>query len=275
MKKTTLLSIATATVTTLALTACSQADKTSGSAKDAVMKATKNQLIISKQFNAIDNLEGFVVKAKTGQGQSGLIYADKDGKYVVFGNIISADGKNISQANYKQYIQSGIAEKALKNAASTSWFMTGSKTAPHQAYFIFEPNCSVCHLLYKALQPAIKSGQLAVRWIPVAFLRPDSIGKAAAIIQATDQGKALAEDEAKFILAKDEGSIKPLAKKAIKADTQKKLQANTKYMMEHGFNGTPVLIYQDKASKAAVMSGLPRSKAAIKQLIDGMSKLPA
>ena len=53
-------------------------------------------------------------------------------------------------------------------------------------YVFFDANCFYCHLTWKALQPYEAVG-LQVRWLPVAYQQPSSVGRAAAIMQASDR----------------------------------------------------------------------------------------
>ncbi|MHB1321021.1 MAG: hypothetical protein ACYCY0_05605 [Acidithiobacillus ferrivorans] len=47
-------------------------------------------------------------------------------------------------------------------------------------YDFQDPNCPYCHVLYKAEAPLIRAGLLTVRYVPVAFISPNSLPEAAA-----------------------------------------------------------------------------------------------
>ena len=237
-------------------------------ASNLINKLLQNRVNIIKQFNAVGNLQGFVLEPKQGPKQKGIIYADKYGRYIVTGGIITADGKNITQLDNQKYIVDAAAPKAFAEAAKTNWFMAGKKSAPHKTYMIVEPNCSACHLAYEKMKPAIDSGQLAVRFIMVAFLRPDSQGKAAAILDAKDQAAAFATDEKGFDMSKESGGATP--EKTISAATKAKIQANLKFMQENGFSATPVILFKTTTGKYKSIMGFPNSPQGFKQLIDSM-----
>lgn len=239
-------------------------------AEQVIEKAAKNQVVIVKQFPSVGNLQGFVVSPKSKSGQKTVIYADKNGQYMIAGAIINKDGVNITQRDYKKYITDAMAPKVITSAKATSWFAQGNPNAPHQAYVIVEPNCIACHMLHQELLPLIKSGKLYVRWIMVAFLKPDSQAKAAAIFQAKNPSDALNEDQKNFNAKTEEGSITPA--KDISAASKTKIKANFAFMQKYGFIATPVIIYKNKAGKAQITRGFMPGKALV-TMVDGMSKL--
>ena len=51
----------------------------------------------------------------------------------------------------------------------------------------FDPNCPFCAHLWRELQPW--QNRLRVRWIPVAFVRPDSLGMASAFSMRRIRGR--------------------------------------------------------------------------------------
>jgi len=240
-------------------------------AKALVQKIIGPRATIVKQFDAIGNLQGFVIKpAGAPAGQAMIVYADKDGKYMVAGNIINAKKQNLSQQYMAKYVQ-GPEQKAQEKqmpkvyaaAKKTNWFLDGSPKAPHKAYMIIEPNCSICHIVYQAFAPMIKSGQLAIRPIFVAFLKPNSLGKAAAILQAKEPSEMIHSDESKFVMATEEGGLK--AAKKISAATKAKIKQNMAFMKKFGYAGTPVIIYKTNKGEAKVLGGAPQAAIMIFQ----------
>ena len=254
------------TLCAISLSAC----KThSDGGKKIVEKMLNGQGTITKTFSATDNLQGFVVSPYRDPARKSIIYADNAGKYIFLGNIISADGKNLSQSFYQKYVADVGAPKAYADAAKTHWFLAGSNNAPHKAYMIVEPNCSACHLAYQKLKPMIDSGQLAVRFILVAFLKPDSAGKAAAILTAKKPSSAYALDEKKFVMRTESGGIKPLKK--IDAATQAKIKTNIAFMQHHQFAATPVLIYKTSNGKYHTQIGFPGNDKAVQDLVNSFT----
>ncbi len=222
-----------------------------------VLKLTHGQALITQEFPAISNLNGYVVSPKNG-GQSVIIYADQQGKYMFMGNLINAAGDNLSNTFTQKYVISVTAKSALNDVVGTTWFVDGKDSAPHKAYILVDPNCIYCHKLYQEVFPMIDSGNLQVRWVPVGFLKESSSGKSAALIQAslTKDAKAadllLRQDELDFDSQNEEGGI-PVLKSSDK-DAQQAFDAvksNTQFFSKYGFQGTPTLIYIDNTSHEA------------------------
>jgi|SaaInl4_135m_RNA_FD_contig_21_2639387_length_1014_multi_6_in_0_out_0_1 thiol:disulfide interchange protein DsbG len=236
-------------------------------AQQAVQKITKNRVTIVKQFKSIANLTGFVIAPK-GSVRKTVVYADNQGRYMVAGALVSPAGQNITQADYKKYVEDKQAPKIYAAAAKTHWVQQGSNKAPHSIYVVVEPNCIACHMLYQTVKPLIKSGQLSVRWIFVAFRKPSSEGMVAAILQAKDPGKALDENEKNFNEKTETGGIAPL--KPIPAKLKTAIAANMTFMEKNGFMATPGVVYKTKSGEARVMHGFLPGKAFIK-IIDNAS----
>ncbi|TAL54557.1 MAG: disulfide isomerase [Pandoraea sp.] len=133
-------------------------------------------------------------------------------------------------------------------------------------YVFMDPNCIFCHYTWEALQPYEAAG-LQVHWIPMGFLKPDSAGKAAALLQAANGPALLHELETKFSEEKESGGIAPLAK--VPAATKAKLDANAKLFTSFGFDGTPAIIYKTGDGRWASLDGLPHLSA-----LPGILNLP-
>jgi thiol:disulfide interchange protein DsbG len=259
-------SVALLSISTMALSACgANAD----SASSMVNKMLKGHGTIKKEFNAVAGLKGFLVAPKSGPGQESIVYADQGGKYLFVGNIIAANGTNLSQQYFQQYVTNATAPKAFAAASKTNWFVMGKTNAPHKAYMLVEPNCSGCHMAYESLKPMIDSGQLAVRFIVVSFLKPDSEAKAAAILTAKDPAKAFAGDEQGFVMSSESGGIKPL--KTVDAATKAKIQTNLNFMQNNHFPATPVLIYKTTAGKYEAQVGFPSDPKAGQAIVNSMA----
>ncbi|WGS48747.1 thioredoxin fold domain-containing protein [Paraburkholderia sp. D15] len=132
------------------------------------------------------------------------------------------------------------------------------KNVKSTIYVFMDPNCIFCHYAWKALQPYEAAG-LQVHWIPMGFLKPDSPGKAAALLEAQNAPALMRELETKFSEKDESGGIKPLDK--VSFATQTKLNGNAKMFKDFGFDGTPTIIYQTSGGRWADVSGLPHLSA--------------
>lgn len=235
--------------------------------KKLVQQVTQGQIQVVKQFTGPGDLVGLVVVSP--QGQKAVIYADKNAQYVIVGNVITADGQSRTASDTEKYVNTEIAQKAWANAAKTAWILDGSANAKHVIYAIGDPNCSACHKFYSDTRPYVDKGDLAIRWILVGFLRPSSPGMAMAIINAKDPGALLKQNESQFNSAKEQGGIKPVDNPS--ADLKAKFNGNMKFMSDHQFTVTPVLIFQDNQGQAhTVMGAMPEPQ--LKDLVNSAAK---
>lgn len=145
---------------------------------------------------------------------------------------------------------------ALFSTLEKTYAITEGASSPKGVlYVFFDANCWYCHLTWKALQPYERVG-LQVRWVPVAYQKESSAGRAAAIMQARDRAAALRENEVGYRVQKYEGGIAPAA--GPPAALLAQLEANTKLMERFGAPGTPALVWKDSAGSVQVKIGMPR-----------------
>ncbi|MBN3809853.1 thiol:disulfide interchange protein DsbG [Paraburkholderia sp. Ac-20347] len=133
-------------------------------------------------------------------------------------------------------------------------------------YVFMDPNCIFCHLVWKALQPYEAAG-LQVHWIPMGFLKPDSPGKAAALLQAKNPAALLKVLETHYNEKDESGGIAPLA--TIPAAAKAQLDSNMQLFQDLGFQGTPSIIYQGSGGRWADYDGVPKLSA-----LPGLLNLP-
>ena len=131
----------------------------------------------------------------------------------------------------------------------------GPASARHVLYVFFDANCFYCHLTWKALQPYEAAG-LQVRWIPVAYQQPSSVGRAAAIMQAPDRAAAMRLNETGYDASKYDGAITPSADVAPALAAQ--LEANTALMRAFGAPGTPLVVWKSPDGAPHYKIGVPR-----------------
>lgn len=243
------------------------ANNVQDSYKNLVQKITNGQIQVLKQFAGPGDLVGLVVVSP--EGQKAVIYADKNAQYIMIGNVITADGQSRAAIDTEKYVNSEIAQKAWANAAKTAWILDGSPNAKHVIYAIGDPNCSACHKFYSDTRSYVDNGDLAIRWILVGFLRPSSPGMSMAIMNAKDPAALLKQNESQFNSTKEQGGIQPLANPS--ADLKAKFDGNMKFMSDHQFTVTPVILFKDNQGKAhTAMGAVPEPQ--LKQLVDSAAK---
>ena len=133
--------------------------------------------------------------------------------------------------------------------------LEGPTKAHSVLYVFFDANCLYCHLTWKALQPYETAG-LQVRWVPVAYQQPSSMGRAAAIMEARDRVSALRINEKGYNAAQFQGGIEPMAK--VPDTLAARIQANTELMRSFGAPGTPALVWKDSDGTVRIKAGIPR-----------------
>jgi len=124
-------------------------------------------------------------------------------------------------------------------------------------YVFFDANCWYCHLTWKAVQGYERAG-LQVRWVPVAYQKDSSYGRAAAILSARDTVAAFRRNETGYREASYDGGIAPAK---VSAEQRKALDANTALMKRFGVPATPGIAWREDAKaggKVRVSAGVPR-----------------
>lgn len=210
---------------------------------------TSGNLEIYKKFPAVGGLDGWVVEDKS-SGKNVILYSTADGEGLVAGMLMDKSGKNLSA----EYSETHIPEKdysvALTEFKEAPHVSDGVDTAPAEMVIAFDPNCGYCKLMHKLVDPAVKAGELKVRYVPVAILGGDSGIKAAGLLASKNGPEALN----KAVLGQAETS----SDRALMAQ----VDANTQLMRKHGFNGTPAILYSVKNANGDqtvyVSNGVPR-----------------
>ena len=209
---------------------------------------------IITSFPAVDHMQGWVLQ----QGDKPFVaYTSVDGKHLFVGGLIDETGKNLTQEYAEKFIPKPDYTALFSKLDQSAYFIEGAKgkAVKSTIYAFLDPNCIFCHLAWKAFLPYEKAG-LQVRWVPVGFLKADSAGKAAALLEAKDPAAAMAQNENEFVEATESGGIPAVA--TVSAGMAKKLAANAQLMNAFGLSGTPAIVYKDKGGKVVVKPGMPR-----------------
>ena len=127
-------------------------------------------------------------------------------------------------------------------------------------YDFQDPNCPYCHVMYDHEAPLIKAGKLTVRYVPVAFLTPQSPAEAAAWLQSPHPLMALKHFETIVGPALHSGSYRLLPKTTPTAKTTKELKLNLDMMSALGFDGTPAILYRVKSGQLGRIPGMISEK---------------
>ncbi len=232
------------------------ANKIDESITKLIDKVTQGKAKVTGSFKAIGDLNGYIISPKEGPQQEMIAFAPKDAKYIVFGNIISADGTNLSEQYKQKYIVSKQAIKAYDKIHTMKYISVGPDKAPHKLYALIDTDCSYCNLLYKELKGYTegKDAKLQIRFIPVAIRGPASRMRAAEIVSAQiNKGndaaaKLLDKDESSFDMSHESGGIDGIEDTSANKKSFDIVDQNTKFFTDSGFGGTPVLLYIDNTT---------------------------
>ncbi|KML19730.1 MULTISPECIES: hypothetical protein [Burkholderia] len=186
-------------------------------------------------------------------GHDVIAYASKD--------LFDASGRIIAKIAAETYVAKPLGTaQLLHDAAEAHSYLWGMTSARKELWALFDPDCSYCHMLFEALRPKVEGGALKVHVIQVAFLKPEGIGRAAAIVGCKDPAAALVRDEIRFDIAAEQGGIEaePTSNTA-----SSRVRANNAWMAARGIRATPFLLYRDRDGEPRAIPGFPPDVAAL------------
>jgi len=200
------------------------------------------------------------------------IFVTPDGKHVIAGTLLDAQGNEVAEAALEQAVRGAMTAGAWSKLESSHWIEDGKKGAPRTVYVFTDPNCPYCNKFWADARPWVDSGKVVLRHVMVGILTPTSAGKAAALLAHKDPAAALAayerghmEQNAKSIASRQvrplgDAGLKPLA--SIPADIQAKLAANERLMASLRLQATPAMVWRDATGAVQMRSGAPESALA-------------
>lgn len=250
----------------------------------AIARVLDQGMTLLESFPAESGLTGWVLSL---EGEHTLVYTTAQGDVLISGALLDASGVNLSERYARQYfpkpdiallegaayIRVGQRQEQNLPDSATSEAVTLSDTAkdtvspgaemstalseeapvpdtPRVVYAFFDPACPLCHLAWKAFKPYMDQG-VELRWIPVAFLAPDSREKAAAILQGTDPQAVMAASMLHFNTGDQPAE-------SVKETSRRQLQNNMKLMQRFGIQGAPGFIWEDDKGVLNIRSGMPK-----------------
>jgi thiol:disulfide interchange protein DsbG len=200
------------------------------------------------------------------------LYATPDGKHVIAGTMLDADGKNVTRMALQQAVGAPMAAGAWTQLEASRWIADGKADALRTVYVFTDPNCPYCNKFWSDARPWVDGGKVQLRHVIVGILTPTSEGKAAALLAQKDPAAALADyerghaaDTAKALAAGHpkplaDGTLKPLAQ--IPPALQKQLDANAQLMGALGLQATPAFAWRDASGEVHTQAGAPPSMLA-------------
>ena len=239
-----------------------------------VAAVTHGQASVRRIFDgpAGSGLTGAVVAG--GNNSPVVVWITADGKTLIAGNVFDARGRDLTEiATLRQagvpvrtvapapvpVVAPGppppgvLAPGAYRTMADGVRFFRAG-TGKRTLWIFLDPNCIWCHRLYADLEATPLPADVAVNWVPVAFLKPSSVGRAETLLA---RGlPALQEDESRFDPRTEEGGIPETRR----PDLLAAIQENTRILA--GLRGgmtyeTPTVVFQDREGRALRFDGFP------------------
>lgn len=138
----------------------------------------------------------------------------------------------------------------LSALPKATWIADGE--GRRAVYIFFDPNCPACQLLYRNLRTLIEPHGLQVRWVPVAIVNATSLGKAAAILEASDPLAALRENEEQY---SGEAYVGGIEERIPSGETERRLHANERLLNKLDIPVVPTMLFADKDRRAVLIQG--------------------
>jgi thiol:disulfide interchange protein DsbG len=213
-----------------------------------VNRLSRGHLRLLNTFPGPDGLTGIVAEPAQGAGRKTLAWG-LDGKLLIPGPVLDSAGQNLTRAAMQSH---GLlpkpmpADQLAKAMLRASGFVWGHK-GPLVAAFL-DPNCIFCHKFWVEAQPLVNAGKLRVKVVPVGFLKPTSLPKAATILMQKDPENAWAANEAGFHVRSEEGATQVSAH--LNPKVVRQVEQNTELLARSGEVATPTVV--------ACLPGKPR-----------------
>lgn len=196
------------------------------------------------------------------------LYETPDGKHVIAGTLLDAQGNEVAEAALEKAVRAPMADAVWKQLEASHWIQDGKKNAPRTVYVFTDPNCPFCNKFWADARPWVDSGKVVLRHVMVGVLTPTSPGKAAALLADKNPSAALEAYERSHAKANGkaldtgrprplDGGLKPLS--TIPPEIASKLAANEKLMGALGVQATPAMVWRDAAGALQVRTGAPES----------------
>lgn len=122
-------------------------------------------------------------------------------------------------------------------------------------YIFFDPNCPWCAKLFQPMQGKIFASAMEAAWIPVTYMKQDSLGKGAALLRS-GRFPALEANFKDFDFTKRSGSARAVAPTSAEITVLGK----AKTVWQNLGGATPMFVYRDKSGKYQAFLGLPTAE---------------
>ena len=220
-------------------------------------------------------LTGAVVQE--GSNPPFVVWIAADGKTLIAGNVFDVRRRNLTELAAIQLAGAPVRARpvppvpvpaAASGPPSPVFLAPGAYRAmaggvrflregrgKKSLWIFLDPNCIWCHRLYADLGARLLPEDVSVNWVPVAFIKPSSVGRAETLLA---RGlPALAEDESRFDESAEEGGIPGTRRPDLEAEVKENTQILARILGATGRLMTPTLVYRDGEGRAKRFDGYP------------------
>lgn len=225
---------------------------------NAIQSLESRGVEIVHEFDAPMDLKGYV--GNTGNEMI-TFYTTGDAKTLIVGTMIDENGQNISDLVIQNEVLAPRLEAAWPRIENSHLVQDGFAGDQPVLYTFTDPNCAYCALFGDQMKSLVDSNEIQFRHIMVGIVAPDSLDKAAMILQS---------DNAEELLHRQQNTLRQggisvndrMAKKGTPA-----VKENNKLMSDLGFYGTPTTIFKDANGKIRIIRGAA-GKAQVEALLE-------
>lgn len=150
-------------------------------------------LTVHGRFEAPTGLTGYAASA---QGQPMTVFVTADGEHAVIGNLVDAEGENLSQAPLDRLVRGPKDAETWADLEQAAWIPDGEASAERKVYVFTDPNCPYCRQFWQAARPWVEAGKVQLRHVMVGILAAKSPRQAVSMLAADDPAATLAAHEA-------------------------------------------------------------------------------
>ena len=212
-------------------------------------------------------LTGAVVRE--GSNPPFVVWIAADGKTLIAGNVFDVRSRNLTELAAIKLAGAPVrtmapvpAPAAASGPPSPVFLAPGAYRAmaggvrflreghgTKSLWIFLDPNCVWCHRLYADIEATPLPADVSVNWVPVAFIKPSSVGRAETLLA---KGlPALVENETRFVESSEDGGVPETRRPDLEAEVRE----NKRIFRALGATKTPTLVYRDGEGRAKRFDG--------------------
>lgn len=202
---------------------------------ELIQKLLDDGAELHKKFKISENLNGFAMTMRADQR---VIYATADGQYLLSGDLLNNNAKNMTKEYEDKYIPKSDYTSTISAFETAAGFPTHDKKAERTLYILHDPNCPYCKRAFDQIMSMDHKSGVKVKWVPVAALGQNSLQKGSALLSSIDPVRMQRD----FDKGRELNKLEILGVKKY----NQKVTDNTKLLGLIGASDTPAMIVVNK-----------------------------